>query len=100
MPYDLKDFPSSEELERVAIDDCYFKLLNSDAYDYEGKTDRGAFRLKEFFSNDKKKAEILAKALNVAPLIVDVGTDFLFGEPFQIAIEAEGKEKTQTKIDR
>lgn len=100
MPYDLKDFPSSEELERVAVDDRYFKLLNSDAYDYEGKTDRGAFRLKEFFSNDKKKAEILAKALNIAPLIVDIGTDFLFGEPFQIAIEAEGKEKTQTKIDR
>jgi hypothetical protein len=100
MPYDVKDFPSSEELERVAIEDRYFKLLNSDAFDYEGKTDTGAFRLKEFFSNDKKKAEILAKALNVAPLIVDVGTDFLFGEPFQVAIEAEGKEKTEKKITR
>ena len=100
MPYDLKDFPCSEELERVAIEDRYFKLLNSDAFDYEGKTDRGAFRLKEFFSNDKKKAEILAKAFNVAPLIVDVGTDFLFGEPFQIAIATDGKDEVQKKIDR
>lgn len=100
MPFDVQDFPPSEERDRIAIEDRYFKLLNSDAYDYEGKTDKGAFLLKEFFSNDKKKATILAKALNVPPLIVDAGTDFLFGEPFRVRVEGKNSKKMQEKIDR
>lgn len=100
MPFPRNDFPSNEDLERISIEDRYFKLLNSDAYDYEGKTDKGVFRLKEFFSNDEKKARILAKALNIAPLIVDVGTDFLFGEPFQVTVEGDKNSKTQQAIDR
>lgn len=95
MPYNVKDFPPSDEIERVAKEDDYFSLLSSEPYDYKGRTDRGVFRLKEFFSNDEKKAEILAKALNIAPLIADAGTDFLFGGPFSVEVDDERDDKEE-----
>ena len=99
MPFDTKDFPANEDLARIKSEDDYFKLLDCQAYDYEGKTDKGAFALKEFFQNDEKKAKILAIALNLAPLIVEAGTDFLFGEPFAVKIDGDGNEEAQKKID-
>ena len=99
MPFVPKDFPAAEDLARVKTEDDYFKLLDCQAYDYEGMTDKGAFALKEFFSNDKKKAKILAISLNLAPLIVEAGTDFLFGEPFAVKVDGDGNEEAQKKID-
>lgn len=98
MPYDATDFPPTEELARIKTEDDYFALLNCEAYDYAGLTNKGVFRLKEYFSNDKAKAEILAKALNIAPAIVDAGTDFLFGEPFKVEVDGENT-GVQEKID-
>jgi len=92
MPFSTK-FPSTEDLNRVADEDQCYKLGNCDVFDHDGKTDRGAFRLKEFFANDKKKSQILAIALNIAPLITDAGTDFLFGEPVRIEADDSVEEK-------
>jgi hypothetical protein len=99
VPYSAKEFPPKADIARVAIETDYYNLLDCKAYDYDGKTDKGAFKLKEFFSNDTKKAEILAKALNLAPLIAEAGTDFLFGEPFEVVVDDEGREDVQDAID-
>ena len=97
MPFSTKDFPSTEDINRVASEHEDYKLYDCSALDTEGNTDRGKFRLKEFFENDAKKAKLLDIALNLAPLIVDTGTDFLFGEPVMIGEDGEGT--LQTKID-
>jgi len=96
-----KNFPDSAELNRIAELDDFYKLYQCDVYYHDGTTDRGAFRLQEFFSNDTKKSEILAIALNIAPLIADVGTDFLFAEEVKIEVDEEvkGREKLQKQID-
>lgn len=98
MPFSQNDFPSSEDINRIAAEHEFYKLHDCESLDTEGTTERGLFRLKEFFENDKKKAKILDLALNLAPLIVDAGTDFLFGEP--VMIEEDGETQTlQSKID-
>lgn len=81
------DFPSTAELERVHEEHKLYQLYAGTALDPEGKTDLGKWRLKEFFENDAKKALILDRALNVASIVVDCGTDFLFGEPFKASLE-------------
>jgi hypothetical protein len=55
MPFDSKDFPPNEELTCIAAEYDYFKLLDCQASDYERKTYKGAFRLKEFFSNKRRR---------------------------------------------
>jgi len=97
-----KIFPSDADLNRVAKEEDLYRIYKCDVFDHEGKTKRGVFRLKEFFANDKDKSEILAIALNVAPVIIDTGTDFLFGEPVKIAVDdkVEGDQSAaQKKID-
>ncbi len=94
-----KEFPTSEELQRVKCEDDYYRLYVCEYQDHQGKTDRGKFRLKEFFGDNKKKADILDQAFNIAPIAIDATTDFLFGEPVKIAVNGEGKEKLQEALD-
>lgn len=100
MPFNPKDFPTTEDIDRIAREDEYYKLYRCESLDPDGTSDRGKFRLKEFFENDKKKAEILDVAYNVAPLIIDTATDFLFGEEVAIEPEGDGQEKIDKIIDR
>lgn len=97
MPFDPKDFPPTAELERVKREDEYYLLYNADLSFADDKTDRGRFRLKEFFENDEKKAKILDVALHLAPLIVDSGSDYLFGKPVQVV--AENSAEAQAAVD-
>src|SRR5882724_8887856 len=83
------NFPSDEERKRVLTEDEFYQLYNSDLTFTDDKTERGKFRLAEFFSNDLKKAKILDTALNLAPLVIDSATDFLFGEPVKISVEQD-----------
>lgn len=96
-----KEFPSSAELQRVAQEHEYFRFYDSDILDPRGTSDRSKFRLKEFFENDSKKALLLDIALNVAPIIVDAGTDFTFGRLPMVQVEDgyQGQETIQAKID-
>lgn len=97
MPLPTKDFPSTADLARVKAEDDFYLLYNADPED--PKTDRAAFRLAQFFENDQKKAKILDIALHLAPIAVDVGTDFLFGEPFRVTVDQEKAEELQKKVD-
>lgn len=93
-----KEFPSSEELARVKAEDDFYRIYTCDFADPKGLTPRGAFRLKEFFSNNEEKAKILDITLHLAPLAIDSATDFLFGEPVQIEVDGEGKEEQSEKV--
>ena len=98
MPFPLA-FPSTEDLKRTLTEDEFYQLYNSDLSDPEGNTDRGKFRLVEFFENDTKKAKILDTALNLAPLIVDSATDFLMGEPIKVEVDGEENEDGETSMN-
>lgn len=89
MPYSQKDFPPSEDMDRIAREDEWFKILNSDTKDHDQLTDKGKFRLREFFENDDEKAKVLDRVDNIGPSIVEAGTDFLFGEPYVVQVEDE-----------
>jgi hypothetical protein len=91
-----KDFPTSAELKRISEEHEYWKFYSSDTLDPLGTTDRAKFRLAEFFENDTKKAQLLDIALNIAPIVVDAGTDFSFGKLPKIKTEEAA---AQTKID-
>ena len=93
-----KDFPSSEDLARVKAEDDLYRIYTCDFADPKGLTDRGKFRLKEFFSNTEEKAKILDIALHLAPLAIDSTTDFLFGEPVQIEFDGDDKEENTKKL--
>ncbi|MDB5344248.1 MAG: hypothetical protein JWP89_2625 [Schlesneria sp.] len=101
MPFSTKEFPTRAELKRVQDEHEYFKFYDSEVLDPDGTTDRAKFRLKEFFENDSKKAKILDIALNVAPVIIDAGTDFAFGRLPTVEIEDSGDSNggTQKQID-
>lgn len=101
MPFSTKEFPTAAELKRVQDEHEYFKFYDSEVLDPEGLSDRAKFRLKEFFENDTKKAKILDIALNVAPIIVDAGTDFSFGRLPSVEVEDSYKaaKKVQGLID-
>src|SRR4051812_2258234 len=93
-----KEFPSPEELQRVICEDEFYRIYQGEFADHKGLTERGKFRLAEFFSNNTTKAKILDIALHIAPIAVDAGTDFLFGEPVKIAVDAENNEKAQKLV--
>jgi hypothetical protein len=85
-----KDFPSMAELERVKFENDNYKLYSADQPSED--TDRWRWRLKEFFENDKQKAQILDRLDHICPGIVNGTTDFLFGEPVKIKVDSEDKE--------
>lgn len=101
MPFSPKDFPSSAELKRVQREHQFYRFYKSDVLDPNGTTDRAKFRLASFFENDKKKAEILDTALNLAPVIIDSATDFAFGRlpKVQVKDSYNGFEAVQAKVD-
>lgn len=93
-----KEFPTAADLDRIKAETGYFDLYNAEPYDFEQTSERVKWLLQTFFENDKKKAEILGRALNVSSIIIDSATDFLFGEPVEIIAEGENDD-VQTKID-
>src|SRR4051812_40058340 len=101
MPFSTKEFPSQAELNRVQEEHEFFKFYDSSVLDPDGKSDRAKFRLQSFFENDTKKAKILDIALNIAPIIIDAGTDFSFGRLPTVEVEDGYKaaKKVQTQID-
>ncbi len=88
-----KEFPSAADLHRVKLEHELYCLFACKDIDPDKTSDLARFRLKEFFESDIQKSKILDIALNVAPVIVESGTDFIFGEPPKIEIVgADGKE--------
>lgn len=97
MPFNSKEFPSSKDLARVQEELEFYRFYESDVHDYDVLTERGKFRLKEFFEGDKKKAQLLDRAFNVVPNIVDKRTSFLFGEPIKIETDESDEQSTEEK---
>ena len=62
---------------------CLYACKDTDP---DKTSDRWKFKLKEFFDSDEQKAKLLDVCLNVAPVIIEAGTDFLFGEEPKIEI--------------
>lgn len=91
-----KDFPSTAELVRVKKEHELYDLYACREKDPDENAERFKFRLREFFGDSLQKCRVLDVALNVAPIIVEAGTDFLFGEPPTIKMESEAEQK---KID-
>lgn len=89
-------FPSSKELARIKTENEYFLLYQSQVYDTDTK--KGVFRLKEFFSGDRDKKEILGIALNLPSLVINAGVDFLFGEPIKVKCSDETVQKEIDEI--
>lgn len=99
MPFPIKDFPAAAEIARWKAEDDLYRTYTGELRFTDKLSKRGLWRLKEFFENDEDKAKILNVALNLASVVVDSGTDFLFGEPVKIEVDAEGKEELQKAID-
>ena len=100
MPIPTQDFPSNADIDRVAAEHKLYQLYSAEPLYQDKETKRGKCRLKEFFEEDGEKAKILDVALHIAPLIADIGTDFLFGEPFKVEIDEDGKDDLQDKDRR
>ena len=101
MPLAKNQFPTSQDLVRIRDESKFDLLYECEVYDTDEK--KGVFRLKEFFSNDRDKKEILSIALNLPNLIINAGTDFLFGEEPSIRVSLENESETkrlQDEVDR
>jgi hypothetical protein len=96
MPFNAKDYPPSEDIDRIALEDEFYRMYKADSEDPQSA--RFKMRLRNFFEDDQDKAKVLDIAYHIAPLIVDIATDFLFGEP--VSIEADTKnEADQVWLD-
>jgi len=100
MPPITNQFPTKSDLARIKEEQNYHLLYDCEVYDTD--ENKGVFRLKEFFSGDEKKKEILSIALNLPNLIIDAGVDFLFGEEPFIKVSHSDKataKRIQQEID-
>lgn len=70
-------FPTKEDLERLAKGKKYNQIYRGEFYD--SGTDKGAFNLKEYFDGDIKKQQLLALSFNVVSTLFDKTTRFFIG---------------------
>ncbi len=90
------EFPTTADLERVKREFELYCLYACKDIDPDKTSDRWKFRLREFFDSDEQKAKLLDICLHVAPVVIESGTDFLFGE--QPKIEIVGQNDTDPKV--
>lgn len=98
MPIVKGKFPSDKDRARFKEESRYYKLYKCEVYDKDEQ--KGVFRLKELFANDKDKKEILTIAMNLPSIVVDVTVAFLFGEKVDVKVESGEDSVWQKRVDR